>query len=181
MRVLRELPYKAGENERMKFSDIVTRYESMSSGVPEKFANRQVIYPKDCNQTFTNDEPFVILNKPKNAQNKDTGRWERVYTKEDHKPLFQDVVYLPVLLEDGNYAVIVTATDEIVKPLKYMIEDVPVLYKGESLEDENRWIWYEASELIDGILFFRDTPKEYKKKNGRTESYNIKVLSSKDD
>lgn len=153
----------------MDFSKLKKDYESKASGVPKQYADRELIKAADVVGTFTNDAPVVIVRKPKNTNKDEDGNivpYHRVINKKG-EPVFQDVAYIPVLFEDGDRAVIVTATDETVRVLKVLMEEVePSLMKGESFDDINRWEEYEAEELIEGVLRFGKVKKEYK--NGKT-------------
>lgn len=166
----------------MDFSKLKKDYESKRSGVPEQFSDRPVLKAAEVTKQFVNDEPVVIVRKPKNTNKDEDGnevQYHRVLNK-DGKPIFQDVAYIPVKFDDGELAVVCTATDETVKILKILIEDVdPKLVKGESFDDINRWEEYEAEELIEGRLCFKPQNKDYKsKKTGKTKTYPIAVLAS---
>lgn len=161
----------------MDFSQLKKEYDSRVSGVPKKFSNRVSVNASDVSETFTNDSPVIIVRKPKNAQDKVTKQWNRVLSKKTGKPLFQDVAYIPALMESGEYVVIVTTTDKTVNVLRQLMQDVePVLTKGESFDDINRWEEYEAEEIIEGTLCFKSEKTEYR--DGKM--YNVAVLSAVD-
>lgn len=159
----------------MDFKMLKQQYESKTAGIPEEFADRKKVECKDVKGVFTNDEPAVILRKPKNEKNKDTKKWERSYSKDKSKALFQDVLYMPIEYK-GEKCILVTAVPEIVRVVACLVEDMKqgALVKGESYEDINRVERFEAEEVIEGTLVFGSTERTYA--NG--ETYDVPVLES---
>ena len=146
------------------------------SGVPDRYADREVMEAHKLRKDFVNDAPVIIIRKPKNAKNKETGKFERVYSKNGN-PIFSMVAYMPIDI-DGQKAVVVTATEENVGILRELMDEAePKLIKGENFEDVDRWEEYTAPETIEGKLRFVLTPKKYR----NNEVYDVAVLESADD
>ena len=146
------------------------------SGVPDRYADREDKEAHQIRKDFVNDAPVIIIRKPKNAKNKETGKFERVYSKNGN-PIFSMVAYMPIDI-DGQKAVVVTASEENVGILRTLVDDVePKLIKGENFEDIDRWEQYTAEEVIEGKLRFVLKPKKYH----NNEVYDVAVLESADD
>ena len=160
----------------MDMKKLKAKQNAARSGVPDRYADREVIEAHKVRSDFVNDEPVVIIRKPKNAKNEETGKYERVFSKAGH-PIFAMVAYLPIDM-NGKKAVVVTATEENVGILRQLMDDVePKLIKGENIEDVDRWEEYTAPETIEGKLRFSLKPKKYH--DGKV--YDVAVLESADD
>ena len=152
------------------------KQNAAKNGVPDRYADREVLEAHKIRKDFVNDAPVIIVRKPKNSKNKETGKYERVYSKNGH-PIFAMVAYMPIDI-DGQKAVVVTASEENVGILRTLVDDVePKLIKGENLEDVDRWEEYIAPETIEGKLRFVLKPKKYR----NNEVYDVAVLESADD
>ena len=160
----------------MDMKKLKAKQNAARSGVPDRYADREVMEAHKIRKDFTNDAPVIIIRKPKNAKNKETGKFERVYSKNGN-PIFSMVAYMPIDI-DGQKAVVVTATEENVGILRELMDDVePKLIRGENMDDIDRWEEYTAPETIDGKLRFVLTPKKYR----NNEVYDVAVLESADD
>lgn len=160
----------------MDMKKLKAKQNAARSGVPDRYADREVMEAHKIRKDFTNDAPVIIIRKPKNAKNKETGKFERVYSKNGN-PIFSMVAYMPIDI-DGQKAVVVTATEENVGILRELMDDVePKLIRGENMDDIDRWEEYEAPETIEGKLRFVLTPKKYR----NNEVYDVAVLESADD
>ena len=154
----------------MDMKKLKAKQNAVKNGVPDRYADREVLEAHKIRKDFTNDR------KPKNAKNKDTGKYERVYSKSGH-PMFGMVAYIPIDM-DGKKGIVVTATEENIGILRQLMDDVePKLIRGESFEDVDRWEEYTAPETIDGKLRFVLQPKKYRDGN----VYDVAVLESADD
>ena len=160
----------------MDMKKLKAKQNAARSGVPDRYADREVMEAHKIRKDFVNDAPVIIIRKPKNAKNKETGKFERVYSKNGN-PIFSVVAYMPIDI-DGQKAVVVTATEENVGILRELMdEEEPKLIKGENFEDVDRWEEYTAPETIEGKLRFVLTPKKYR----NNEVYDVAVLESADD
>ena len=160
----------------MDMKKLKAKQNAARSGVPDRYADREVMEAHKIRKDFVNDAPVIIIRKPKNAKNKETGKFERVYSKNGN-PIFSMVAYMPIDI-DGQKAVVVTASEENVGILRTLVDDVePKLIKGENFEDVDRWEEYTAPETIEGKLRFVLTPKKYR----NNEVYDVAVLESADD
>ena len=160
----------------MDMKKLKAKQNAARSGVPDRYADREVMEAHKIRKDFVNDAPVIIIRKPKNAKNKETGKYERVYSKNGH-PIFSMVAYMPIDI-DGQKAVVVTASEENVGILRELMdEEEPKLIKGENFEDADRWEEYTAPETIEGKLRFVLTPKKYR----NNEVYDVAVLESADD
>ena len=160
----------------MDMKKLKAKQNAARSGVPDRYADREVMEAHKIRKDFTNDAPVIIIRKPKNAKNKETGKFERVYSKNGN-PIFSMVAYMPIDI-DGQKAVVVTATEENVGILRELMDEAePKLIKGENFEDVDRWEEYTAPETIEGKLRFVLTPKKYR----NNEVYDVAVLESADD
>lgn len=160
----------------MDMKKLKAKQNAARSGVPDRYADREVMEAHKIRKDFVNDAPVIIIRKPKNAKNKETGKFERVYSKNGN-PIFSMVAYMPIDI-DGQKAVVVTATEENVGILRELMDDTePKLIKGENFEDVDRWEEYTAPETIEGKLRFVLTPKKYR----NNEVYDVAVLESADD
>ena len=160
----------------MDMKKLKAKQNAARSGVPDRYADREVMEAHKIRKDFVNDAPVIIIRKPKNAKNKETGKFERVYSKNGN-PIFSMVAYMPIDI-DGQKAVVVTATEENVGILRELMDEAePKLIKGENFEDVDRWEEYTASETIEGKLRFVLTPKKYR----NNEVYDVAVLESADD
>lgn len=160
----------------MDMKKMKAKQNAARNGVPDCYADRTVMEAHKIRKDFTNDAPVIIIKKPKNAKNKETGKFERVFSKNNH-PMFSMVAYMPIDI-DGQKAVVVTATEENVGILRTLVDDVePKLIKGESFDDIDRWEQYTAEEVIEGKLRFVLTPKKYH----NNEVYDVAVLEAADD
>ena len=160
----------------MDMKKLKAKQNAARSGVPDRYADREVMEAHKIRKDFVNDAPVIIIRKPKNAKNKETGKFERVYSKNGN-PIFSVVAYMPIDI-DGQKAVVVTATEENVGLLRELMdEEEPKLIKGENFEDVDRWEEYTAPETIEGKLRFVLTPKKYR----NNEVYDVAVLESADD
>lgn len=160
----------------MDMKKLKAKQNAARSGVPDRYADREVMEAHKIRKDFVNDAPVIIIRKPKNAKNKETGKFERVYSKNGN-PIFSMVAYMPIDI-DGQKAVVVTATEENVGILRELMdESEPKLIKGENFEDVDRWEEYTAPETIEGKLRFVLTPKKYR----NNEVYDVAVLESADD
>ena len=160
----------------MDMKKLKAKQNAARSGVPDRYADREVMEAHKIRKDFVNDAPVIIIRKPKNAKNKETGKFERVYSKNGN-PIFSMVAYMPIDI-DGQKAVVVTATEENVGILRELMDEAePKLIKGENFEDVDRWGEYTAPETIEGKLRFVLTPKKYR----NNEVYDVAVLESADD
>ena len=160
----------------MDMKKLKAKQNAARSGVPDRYADREVMEAHKIRKDFVNDAPVIIIRKPKNAKNKETGKFERVYSKNGN-PIFSMVAYMPIDI-DGQKAVVVTATEENVGILRELMDEAePKLIKGENFEDVDRWEEYTAPETIEGKLRFVLTPKKYR----NNEVYDVAVLESADD
>ena len=160
----------------MDMKKLKAKQNAARSGVPDRYADREVMEAHKIRKDFVNDAPVIIIRKPKNAKNKETGKFERVYSKNGN-PIFSMVAYMPIDI-DGQKAVVVTATEENVGILRELMDEAePKLIKGENFEDVDRWDEYTAPETIEGKLRFVLTPKKYR----NNEVYDVAVLESADD
>lgn len=160
----------------MDMKRMKAKQNAAKNGVPDCYADRDVMEAHKIRKDFVNDAPVIIIRKPKNAKNKETGKYERVYSKNGH-PIFNMVAYMPIDI-DGQKAVVVTASEENVGILRTLIDDVePKLIRGENIEDIDRWEQYTAEEVIEGKLRFVLKPKKYH----NNEVYDVAVLESADD
>ena len=152
------------------------KQNAAKNGVPDRYADREVLEAHKIRKDFVNDAPIVIIRKPKNQKDKDTGKYTRVCSKAGH-PMFSMVAYIPIDM-DGKKGIVVTATEENIGILRQLMDDVePKLIRGENMDDIDRWEEYEAPETIEGKLRFVLTPKKYH--NGNI--YDVAVLESADD
>ena len=148
----------------MDMKKLKAKQNAAKNGVPDRYADREVMEAHKIRSDFVNDEPVVIVRKPKNQKDKDTGKWTRVCSKAGH-PMFSMVAYIPIDM-DGKKGVVVTATEENIGILRQLMDDVePKLIRGESFEDVDRWEEYTANETIDGKLRFVLQPKKYRDGN----------------
>ena len=160
----------------MDMKKLKAKQNAARSGVPDRYADREVMEAHKIRKDFVNDAPVIIIRKPKNAKNKETGKFERVYSKNGN-PIFSMVAYMPIDI-DGQKAVVVTATEENVGILRELMDEAePKLIKGENFEDIDRWEQYTAEEVIGGKLRFVLKPKKYHD----NELYDVAVLESADD
>ena len=160
----------------MDMKKLKAKQNAARSGVPDRYADREVMEAHKIRKDFVNDAPAIIIRKPKNAKNKETGKFERVYSKNGN-PIFSMVAYMPIDI-DGQKAVVVTATEENDGILRELMDEAePKLIKGENFEDVDRWEEYTAPETIEGKLRFVLTPKKYR----NNEVYDVAVLESADD
>ena len=160
----------------MDMKKMKAKQNAAKNGVPDCYADRELLEAHKRRKDFVNDAPVIIIRKPKNAKNKETGKYERVYSKNGH-PIFNMVAYMPIDI-DGQKAVVVTATEENVGILRELMDEAePKLIKGENFEDVDRWEEYTAPETIEGKLRFVLTPKKYR----NNEVYDVAVLESADD
>ena len=160
----------------MDMKKLKAKQNAVKNGVPDRYADREVLEAHKIRKDFTNDAPVIIIRKPKNAKNKDTGKYERVYSKSGH-PMFGMVAYIPIDM-DGKKGIVVTATEENIGILRQLMDDVePKLIRGENMDDIDRSEEYEAPETIEGNLRFVLTPKKYH--DGHI--YAVAVLASADD
>ena len=160
----------------MDMKKLKAKQNAARSGVPDRYADREVMEAHKIRKDFVNDAPVIIIRKPKNAKNKETGKFERVYSKNGN-PIFSMVAYMPIDI-DGQKAVVVTATEENVGILRELMDEAePKLIKGENFEDVDRWEEYTAPETIEGKLRFVLTPKKYR----NNEVYDVAVLESADE
>ena len=160
----------------MDMKKLKAKQNAARSGVPDRYADREVMEAHKIRKDFVHDAPVIIIRKPKNAKNKETGKFERVYSKNGN-PIFSMVAYMPIDI-DGQKAVVVTATEENVGILRELMDEAePKLIKGENFEDVDRWEEYTAPETIEGKLRFVLTPKKYR----NNEVYDVAVLESADD
>lgn len=160
----------------MDMKKLKAKQNAARNGVPDQYADREVMEAHKIRSDFVNDAPVVIIKKPKNAKNDETGKFERVYSKQNH-PMFNMVAYIPIQIKDAK-AIVVTATEENISILRQLMDGVePKLIKGESFEDINRWEEYTAPETIEGNLRFVLKPKKYH--DGKT--YDVATLESADD
>lgn len=160
----------------MDMKKLKAKQNAARNGVPDCYADREVVEAHKVRSDFVNDAPVVIIRKPKNAKNAETGKYERVFSKANH-PMFAMVAYLPIEM-NGRKAIVVTATEENVGILRQLMDDVePKLLKGESFEDIERWEQYTAPETIEGKLRFVLKPKKYH--DGKT--YDVATLEAADD
>ena len=160
----------------MDMKKLKAKQNAARSGVPDRYADREAMEAHKIRKDLVNDAPVIIIRKPKNAKNKETGKYERVYSKNGH-PIFNMVAYMPIDI-DGQKAVVVTATEENVGILRELMDEAePKLIKGENFEDVDRWEEYTAPETIEGKLRFVLTPKKYR----NNEVYDVAVLESADD
>lgn len=157
----------------MDLKTLKAKKNAAKSGVPDHLVDREVMEASKVRANFVNDEPVVIVRKPKHQKDKDSGTYSRVFSRSG-KPLFSMVAYIPIDV-DGTKAVVVTATEENIEILKPMIDGTqPKLIRGESAEDIDRWEEFTAPEVIDGTLRFVWQPKKYR--NGTV--YDVPVLDS---
>lgn len=160
----------------MDMKKLKAKQNAARNGVPDRYADREVMEAHKIRKDFTNDAPVIIIRKPKNAKNKDTGKYERVYSKAGH-PMFSMVAYMPIDM-DGKKAIVVTATEENIGILRQLMDDVePKLIRGENMEDIDRWEEYTAPETIDGKLRFVLQPKKYRDGN----VYDVATLETSDE
>lgn len=160
----------------MDMKKMKAKQNAAKNGVPDCYADRDVMEAHKIRKDFINDAPVIIIRKPKNAKNEETGKYERVFSKAGH-PIFAMVAYLPIDM-NGKKAVVVTATEENVGILRQLMDEAePKLIKGENFEDVDRWEEYTAPETIEGKLRFVLRPKKYH--NG--EVYDVAVLESAED
>ena len=160
----------------MDMKKLKAKQNAAKNGVPDRYADREVMEAHKIRKDFINDEPVVIIRKPKNQKDKDTGKYTRVCSKAGH-PMFSMVAYIPIDM-DGKKAIIVTATEENIGILRQLMDGVePKLIRGESFEDVDRWEEYTASETIDGKLRCVLKPKKYH----NNEVYDVAVLESAED
>jgi|GEM_PF-4935878 len=137
----------------MKFSEMAARRAAKSGGVPPEYADREKVELRKVHGTFTNDEPIVLINKPKKEQvNK---KWVDVLNK-DGETIFHFVAYIPIDIK-GEKKVVVTAMWEIVGNLLELIDQE----NPTKTVEERRETWYTASELIEGDLGVGFIEKEY--------------------
>ena len=159
----------------MDMKKMKAKQNAAKNGVPDCYADRELLEAHKIRKDFVNDAPVIIIRKPKNAKNKETGKYERVYSKSGH-PIFSMVAYMPIDI-DGQKAVVVTATEENVGILRELMDEAePKLIKGENFEDVDRWEEYTSPETIEGKLRFVLTPKKYR----NNEVYDVAVLESAD-
>ena len=160
----------------MDMKKLKAKQNAAKNGVPDRYADREVLEAHKIRKDFVNDAPVIIIRKPKNAKNKDTGKFERVYSKSGH-PMFGMVAYIPIDM-DGKKGIVVTATEENIGILRQLMDDVePKLIRGESFEDVDRWEEYTAPETIDGKLCFVLQPKKYRDGN----VYDVATLETADE
>ena len=160
----------------MDMKKMKAKQNAAKNGVPDCYADRDVMEAHKIRKDFVNDAPVIIIRKPKNAKNKETGKYERVYSKNGH-PIFSMVAYIPIDM-DGKKAIVVTATEENIGILRQLMDDVePKLIRGESMEDIDRWEEYTAPETIDGKLRFVLQPKKYRDGN----VYDVATLETADE
>ena len=160
----------------MDMKKLKAKQNAARSGVPDRYADREVMEAHKIRKDFVNDAPVIIIRKPKNAKNKETGKFERVYSKNGN-PIFSMVAYMPIDI-DGQKAVVVTATEENVGILRELMDEAePKLIKGENFEDVDRWEEYTAPETIEGNLRFALKPKKYH----NNEVYDVAVLELAED
>lgn len=160
----------------MDIKTMKAKQNAQKNGVPDRYADREVMEAHKIRKDFVNDAPVVIIRKPKNQKDKDTGKYTRVCSKAGH-PMFSMVAYLPVDI-DGKKGIVVTASEENIGILRTLIDGVePKLLKGESFEDVDRWEEYTAPETIDGRLRFTLQPKKYH----NNEVYDVAVLAASED
>lgn len=160
----------------MDMKKLKAKQNAARNGVPDQYADREVMKAHKIRSDFVNDAPVVIIRKPKNQKDKDTGKYTRVYSKAGH-PMFSMVAYIPIDM-DGQKAVVVTASEENIGLLRQLMDGVePRLIRGENTDDIDRWEEYEAPETIEGKLRFVLTPKKYHDGN----VYDVAVLEAADD
>ena len=136
------------------------KQNAAKNGVPDRYADREVLEAHKIRKDFVNDAPIVIIRKPKNQQDKDTGKYTRACSKAGH-PKLSMVAYIPIDM-DGKKGIVVTATEENIGILRQLMDDVePKLIRGENMDDIDRWEEYEAPEIIEGKLRFVLTPQNY--------------------
>lgn len=160
----------------MNMKKMKAKQNAARNGVPDCYADRDVVEAHKVRSDFMNDAPVIIIKKPKNQKNKETGKYERVYSKNGH-PIFSMVAYMPIDI-DGQKAVVVTASEENVGILRQLMDGVePKLIRGENIEDIDRWEQYAAEEVIEGKLRFILKPKKYH--DGKT--YDVATLEEAED
>ena len=160
----------------MDMKKLKAKQNAAKNGVPDRYADREVMEAHKIRKDFINDEPVVIIRKPKNQKDKDTGKYTRVCSKAGH-PMFSMVAYIPIDM-DGKKAIIVTATEENIGILRQLMDGVePKLIRGENFEDVDRWEEYTAPETIDGKLRFILQPKKYRDGN----VYDVATLETADE
>ena len=160
----------------MDMKKLKAKQNAARNGVPDRYADREVMEAHKIRKDFVNDEPVVIIRKPKNQKDKDTGKYTRVYSKTG-RPVFSMVADIPIDM-DGKKGVVVTATEENIGILRELMDDVePKLIRGESMEDIDRWEEYTAPETIDGKLRFVLQPKKYRDGN----VYDVAALETADE
>ena len=160
----------------MDMKKLKAKQNAAKNGVPDRYADREVMEAHKIRSDFVNDEAVVIVRKPKNQKDKDTGKWTRVCSKAGH-PMFSMVAYIPIDM-NGKKAIVVTATEENIGILRQLMDDVePKLIRGESMEDIDRWEEYTANETIDGKLRFILQPKKYRDGN----VYDVATLETADE
>lgn len=154
----------------MRFDAMERQNKSTRMGIPEVYADRPVLKAQDIGSAFTNDAPIIMVTKPKNSKDKETGKYTRVYTK-DGRPMFGDVAYIPIMFDDGSKGIVVTASYETTSVLAALFVGAePKVIRGEG---DDAWTAVQASELIEGRLRFVKQPKRYA--NGRI--FDIAVLT----
>ena len=160
----------------MDMKKLKAKRNATKNGVPDRYADREVMKAHKIRSDFVNDEPVVIIRKPKNQKDTDTGKYTRVCSKAGH-PMFSMVAYIPIDM-DGKKGIVVTATEENIGILRQLMDGVePKLIRGESMEDIDRWEEYTADETIDGKLRFLLQPKKYRDGN----VYDVAVLETADE
>lgn len=143
----------------MRLADLKRADAARSSGVPEDLADRELVKMQSLREVFVNDAPPVIIRKPKNE--KDGGGWKRVHTKKG-EPMFVDVAYLPFTSATHRHALIATTEEQTVALIRCMMDlEDPRLIRGESFDDPDRWMRFDALDTIDGQLRIVFEPKKY--------------------
>lgn len=157
----------------MDIKSAKAKYTAHSRGLPEDYAQRPIVTAEKVTGPFTNDLPVAIMTKPKTEQDKETGKWNRVLTKEG-KPVFTRLAYIPILTESGVRLLVETTIRPTVGICNQVIGDRnPVLIRGTSFDDPNAWVFRYADDLIEGKLRFAKMPLKYGSK-----TFDVPVLDA---
>lgn len=154
----------------MDFKTMKTAQLSKSKGIPEQYADRELLEAQKIRSTFKNDAPVVLVTKPKYEKDKNTGEFIRVLSRKGNK-VMKTVAYIPIEMGGKKY-IVATTTDENIDLLKTLVDekDGKVIKPAEDIYEQT--VEFTATELIEGDLRFVLQPKSYA--NGSV--YDVAVL-----